>query len=146
MSLWVQSGASSVFKAFPTNNSSTKVNLDDRTVTASSPQDLYQLHQEWKHWSQKVGLLESDQKAKVSATKPSLICAAKDVFPHDLVEWSVKALGSMSASCLPSLHEEENRRFLDARRVVSLLGCCNFRLDPHLRMVKQFAVPKVKYG
>ena len=43
MSLWAQAGVNSVSRAVPTNHSSTKVYLDDRTVTASSPQDLFRL-------------------------------------------------------------------------------------------------------
>ena len=148
--LWVygcNQGLPRFFKAFPTNNSSTKVNLDDRTVTASSPQDLYQLHQEWKHWSQKVGLLEKATK-KLRSLPPSPLWLVRLRMSSRTI-WSNGRSKPSGPCLLPVFRLCTRRKIVVSWMRVGLclsLGCCNFRLDPHLRMVKQFAVPKVKYG
>ena len=146
MSLWVQAGILAVRRDCPLQHSSTKVYLDDRTMTASSAQDLAQLHRAWKSWSLQVGLLENDSKTKVTANSPAKRSIASAHFPQDTVESCVQVLGSVSASGRRRLAESEVKRVAEARKVTLLLGCCRFLLDRHLRLVRQFAVPKVNFG
>ena len=148
MTLWVQCGIKYVrnLVGLPQNTSITKTYLDDRSVTACTPEQLQTLHVSWKEWSQKVGLLENEAKAVATAVGKNRLSKLSSVFPAHMVQSSVAVLGSVTCSGRRQIHATENRRVNDARSTARLLGCCGFGLDTHLRYLRQFSLSKVNYG
>ena len=146
MSLWVMAGVQAIRNTTQVLDSSTKVYIDDRTVTASSAPVLFRLYTAWQSWSQSVGLVESVSKTRVAAARSSNAVVAGRFFDPGVVQPAVRVLGAVSACVRRALHADELRRLADAKRVIRLLGCCSFLLGNHLRCVRQFAIAKACYG
>ena len=145
MSLWVMAGVASV-TATTQVNSSTKVYLDDRTVTCNSASNLFRMFTAWQSWSQSVGLVESVSKTRVAAARPAMAVVAGRFFEGGVVQPAVKVLGAVSACARRALHSAEAARLAEAKKVIRLLACCHFLLDNHLRCVRQFAISKANFG
>ena len=146
MSLWVMAGVMAVQNTTQVREFSTKVYIDDRTVTGRSAPDLFQVYTAWQSWSQSVGLVESVSKTRVAAARPSNAAVAGQFFAEGVVHPAVKVLGAVSACARRALHADELRRLADAKRVIRLIGCCRFLLGNHLRCVRQFAISKANFG
>ena len=145
MSLWVMAGVASV-TATTQVNSSTKVYIDDRTVTCNSAPNLFRMFTAWQSWSQSVGLVESVSKTRVATARPAMAVVAGRFFEGGVVQPAVKVLGAVSACARRALHSAETARLAEAKKVIRLLACCHFLLDNHLRCVRQFAISKANFG
>ena len=130
MSLWVMAGVASV-TATTQVNSSTKVYIDDRTVTCNSASNLFRMFTAWQSWSQSVGLVESVSKTRVAAARPAMAVVARRFFEGGVVQPAVKVLGAVSACARRALHSAEAARLAEAKKVIRLLACCHFLLDNH---------------
>jgi len=148
MSLWVLSGFNVIKRNVPINRSSTTLYLDDRTITCSSPEHLRDHWENWVHWSSRVGLIESVNKAVAVAAKPRFHDHLASVFEQDAVQVSgaTKVLGAVTVSCPRPLADAESSRVASAVRVVRLLSTIGFTLAPFLRTVGQFALSKASFG
>ena len=148
MSLWILSGFNVIKRNVPINRSSTTLYLDDRTITCSSPEHLRDHWENWVHWSSRVGLIESVNKAVAVAAKPRFHDHLASVFEQDAVQVSgaTKVLGAVTVSCPRPLADAESSRVASAVRVVRLLSTIGFTLAPFLRTVGQFALSKASFG
>ena len=99
MSLWAMAGVASV-TATTQVNSSTKVYIDDRTVTCNSAPNLFRMFTAWQSWSQSVGLVESVSKTRVAAARPAMAVIAGRFFEGGVV--SACCQGPWGGLCLCS--------------------------------------------
>ena len=140
MSLWVAAGHSLITAG---RGVFSRIYIDDRTVVATSPEEIAHQLQEWETRSFSVGLRENADKAVCMGRNARKKRVLEALLPGNVRD-EVVILGVSTR--VRGLSAREEVRVQEAMRIIALLSCCGLGFGHYLRVVRQFAMSRAAYG
>ena len=124
----------------------TQVWMDDRTVVASSAEDLHQQVTAWAEWSSSVGLVENLDKLQVSCQNPRNVDQLSSFFDPSAVKTEVTFLGVASVSKRRKHVEVETDRLKSTKDIVRTLASLQLPGSVFYKYCRIFAISRCAYG